>query len=220
MRTIANEVDPTLDPRTKQLLKDYQEELQRLREEKNALKEAKNQSTSTEELERAASAEEAAPRIKFSPSEMRDIKNILVNTGLLITPAAIATDEDAPVQGSRADKHAHEPFKYSKAELMELMRQMKEGGAFDTPAGVSKSDDKQEKQASNELDPDEVVKVDSKTARVLKSEIVACLRGIEDAVELTLEDAIASANKSIKRSENPSERLRDIREKLRPLSNK
>ena len=220
MRTIANEVDPTLDPRTKQLLKDYQEELQRLREEKNALKEAKNQSTSTEELERAASAEEVAPRVKFSPSEMRDIKNILVDTGLLITPAAIAMDEDAPVQGSSADKDAREPFKYSKAELMELMRQMKEDGAFDTPAGVSKSDDKEEKQASNELDPDEVVKVDSKTARVLKSEIVACLRGIEDDVELTLEDAIASANKSIKRSENPSERLKDIREKLRPLSNK
>ena len=219
MRTIANEADPTLDPRTKQLLKDYEEELLRLREEKNALKEAKNQSTSTEELERTVSAEEAAPRVKFSPSEMRDIKNILVDTGLLIPPAEMAMDEDAPVRGSSADKDAHEPLKYSKDELMELMRQMKDNGAFDTPAGVSKSQEKEDEQDSKEVD-DPMVKVDSRMARVLKSEIVACLRGIEDLVELVLEDAIDNANKEMKRSENPSERLKDIREKLRPLSKK
>lgn len=227
MRTILNEVDPTLDPRTKQLLKDYEAELARLREEKNALKDAKNQSTNTEELEpkpveQPPAAEEAVPRVKFTPSEMREIKNILVDNGLLTAPANLPKDEDAPVEGSNVDKDAHEPIKYTKEELMELMRQMKAEGVFATAgdeSGVKAKATEDTKQEST-LNPEEIVVVDTKMARVLKSEIFACLRGIEDQVELTLEDAISSSNKSMKRSENPTERLKYIRETLSLLSKK
>ena len=121
MRTISNEVDPTLNPRTKQLLKDYEEELDRVRQS------AKSRETASTQT---------------------------------------------PIVEMKTTK-------------------------------------------SSEADENEMTKIDVKRCRVLKSQIEAVLRGIDDTMDLLCEEAVERAGTEVKRSANPMHRLEKIREGLR-----
>ena len=120
MRSIVNETDPTLNPRMKQLLKDYEDEMARVRE----------------------------------------------------AVAAKATASAATATGTKA---------------------------------ASKAPDAQ---------VDDVVPVDVKRCRVLKTEIDAIIRGIADEIDTLCFDAVENAGKEMKKSVNPTSKMEKIRESL------
>ena len=121
MRSIVNETDPTLNPRMKQLLKDYEDETARVRE----------------------------------------------------AVAAKATASAATAPSAKA---------------------------------ASKAPGTQD---------DEVVPVDVKRCRVLKTEIDAIIRGIADEIDTLCFDAVENAGKEMKKSVNPTSKMEKIRESLR-----